>query len=101
MPGSVNVQVLLGGFFSFGNGGADFFAKNFRAATGERIQSGGFQRAQSVRDGFFCEPGEVKNFDSGEALELQRGIERTQRLEHVGVVAEGQRWMETDRKSVV
>ena len=68
MPGAVHVQVFPGGFLALGDGRTDFLAKNFRAAAGERIESGGLQFTQGVFDGFFCEPGEMQDFDGREAF---------------------------------
>ena len=36
----VDVEVFGGGFFAFGDGGTDFFAKDFGAAASEGIQAG-------------------------------------------------------------
>ena len=102
---------------------ADFLAENLRAAAGERIESGFLQFAQRLLDGFLRQPGEVQDFNGGEAFELQlavgttcrsswprgstptrfRGsgatpsllVQRAQRLEHVRVVAERQRGMQS------
>ena len=68
MPGAMDVQVFLGGFLALGDGRADFLAKNFRAAAGEGIQPGLLQFGQRLADGFFREPGEVEDFDGGEAF---------------------------------
>ena len=94
MPGAVDVEVFLGGFLAPGDGGADFLAEDFRAAAGEGIEPGLLQGAQGLGDGFLRQPGQVQDLDGREALQLQPRVQRAQRLEHVGVVAERQRGMQ-------
>ena len=122
VPGAVDIQIFLGGFLALGDGAADFLAENLRAAAGERFESGGFQFNQRLLDGFLREPGEVQDFNRGEAFELKPGsctgscrhaadslisicsdrttsrtliIQRAQRLQHVRVVTERQRGMQS------
>ena len=71
VPGAVDIQIFRGGFLAAGDGGTDFLAENFRAAAGERVQAGGLQFGQGLLDGFFGEPGEVQDFNGGEAFQLQ------------------------------
>ena len=59
VPGAVDIQIFLGGFFSLGDLRADFLAENFRAAPGERVQAGGLQFGERFQNGFLGEPGEV------------------------------------------
>jgi hypothetical protein len=73
MPRAVDIEVFLGGFLAPRDGGADFFAENFRAAAGERIEAGIFQFAQRFLHGFFGEPCEVQNFNGGETFEVKPG----------------------------
>ena len=44
----MDVEVFFGGFLAPGDGGADFLAKDFRAAAGQGIEPGFLQVAQSV-----------------------------------------------------
>ena len=78
MPGAVHVEIFFGGFLAAGDGGADLRAKDLRAAAGERIQAGGFQLAQRFGDGFLRQPGQVEDFDGGEAFQLQPRVQRAQ-----------------------
>ena len=90
MPGAMDIEVFFGGFLAAGDGGADFLAEDLRAAAGEGIEAGFLQGAQRVGDGFLRQPGQVQDLDGREALQLQPRVQRAQRLEHVGVVAERQ-----------
>lgn len=90
VPGAVNIKILGGGFFSFGDGGADFGAENFSAATCKGVQSSVAEFFESLADGFFGEPGEVKNFDGGETFEAKIGIESAESAKHFGVVGKGE-----------
>jgi len=114
MPGAVDVQPFLGGFLALGDGVAYFLSENFRAAARERFKSGVVQFAQRLFRGFLREPGEVQDFNRGETFELQPWgrdgalhcpvvaarrpylrVERSQCLEHVHVVTERQRRMQS------
>jgi len=53
MPGAVHVEVFLGALLPARDGGADFRAENLRAAAGERIEPGGFELGEHVRERFF------------------------------------------------
>ena len=68
VPLTMHVEVFLGGFLAFGDLRTDVFAKDFRAAAGERVESGGFQFNQCLFDGFFGEPREMQNLNRGEAF---------------------------------
>ena len=94
MPGAVDVEVFFGRLLAPGDGGADFLAEDLRAAAGEGIEPGLFQGAQGFGDGLLRQPGQVQHLNRGEALQLQPGIQRAQRLKHVGVVAERQGGMQ-------
>jgi len=65
---SVNVQIFLGGFLALGDGAADFLAENLRTAAGERVEAGLTQLNQTCSTDFFREPGEVEDFNCGEAF---------------------------------
>ena len=81
VPGAVNVEIFLGRFLSFGNGGTHLLAKNLRPAAGQRVEAGLFQFNQCLLDGFLRDPGEVQDFDGGETLEAQsRGRDGVLRL---------------------
>ncbi len=49
----------------------DFRSEDLRAAAGERVESSGFEFNQRLLDGFFCEPGEMEDFNRGEAFEVK------------------------------
>ena len=53
VPGAMHVQIFGGGFLALGNSAAHVRLKNFRAAAGERIETGGLQFNQRLFDGFF------------------------------------------------
>ena len=95
VPGAMDVQIFFGRFFSLGDLRADFLAKDLRAAAGERFQAGFAQGQQSVAHALFCQPAEVQNFNGGEAFELQPGIQRFERAQHIRVVTERKRWMQS------
>ncbi len=86
----MDVEVFLGGFLAPGDRGTDFRAEDFRAAAGEGVEPGVLQSAQGLSDGLLRQPRQVQHFDRREAFQLQPRVERAQRLEHVGVVAERQ-----------
>ena len=50
---------------------------------------------ERLRDRFLRQPGQVQDFDGREAFELQARVQRPQRLQHVGVVTERQRRMQS------
>src|ERR1043165_1668876 len=93
VPRAVDVEVFGGGFFSFGDGGADGGIKNFGAATREGVKTCFPQFAQSIADGFFGEAGEVKDFDGGKTFQLEIRIECAEGFDENDVVREGEIWM--------
>ena len=94
MPGAMDVEVFFGGLLAPGDSGADFRTKDLRAAAGEGIEAGFFQCEQSIGDGLLCQPGQVQDLNGGEGFQLEPRVERPQRFEQAGVVAERQGGMQ-------
>ena len=94
MPGAVDIKIFLGGLLAPGDPVAHFLLKNLRPAACQRIQPKRLEFLQHFGDRFFRKPGEVHDFDRGEALELQPIVHRLQFANHVGVVAVRQRRMQ-------
>ena len=68
VPVTVDPEVFLGGFLAPGNLRTNFLAENFRAAAGERIQTGGLQFGKRFQNRLFGKPGEVENLNCGETF---------------------------------
>lgn len=95
VPGSMDVEVFLGGFLAAGDLGTDGGGKDFGAAAGERVETGFAEFGEGIGDGFTGEPGEVEDFDGGEALQLESGVELFEGAEEVEVIGEGEGGVET------
>jgi hypothetical protein len=95
MPGAVDIEVFGGGFLAAGDGASDLGGEDFGAAAGEGIETGVTKGLEGLGDGVFGEPGEVEDFDGGEALQLQSRVEGFEGAEEIEVIGEGQGRMET------
>src|SRR5260370_8297835 len=78
-----NGEPLLAADFVVTNYLADAGIEDFRAATGERIHGGVFEREQGIADGKLGDTREIANFDHGEGLQVHAGTARLQAANQV------------------
>src|SRR2546423_13538193 len=86
MPGAMNIQPFLGGFFAATNPIAHASVENFRAATGDRAQTVFAQKLKRFWDRHLEDAlREMSNLDCRESFDVRIGIESAQSTKQLEV----------------
>src|SRR2546430_17314004 len=79
MPGPMNIEPLLGSFFTATNTVAHLRIENFRPTPGDRTQSRIPEKLKRIRDRHLKDPlSEMAHFNRGKSFDVQIRVERTQ-----------------------
>src|ERR1051326_133582 len=86
VPGAMNVEPLVGRFFTAANLVPHFGIENLRAAAGDGTETVFPQKLQGIEDRHLEDPlCEMPDFDRGECFDVQIRIESAQAVEQIEI----------------
>src|SRR5437764_8045778 len=95
VPGPMNIEPFVGGFFATANTVSHFRIKDFCAATGNGTQSGSAKKLERFRDRHFENPlSEMAHFNRSKSFDVQIRIESAQSAQEIEVPVLFQGWVQ-------